>query len=683
MLKKRRLSTIITTFLSLAVAVSILLLFLNANRNMTTQIKTDAINNMKTSLEAKEQIINEYITNSETLLITYSKAPCIAALLKDPDNRQLRQTAQQFTENFYKELTLWEGIYTADWNSHVLAHSNKDTVGITCREGDSLKALQDAMTQANGLYNTGIIVSPASRKLTLSMYCPVFDQDGTTILGYVGGGPFAEGLKKQLDALQVEGLKNASCSMVNVTSSMHIFNENADLMATEITDAPTLAIIDQITKDKNTTYNSLEYTQKSDGTFLALYKYMPVRGWAVILSDNETEIFAKADANMKKLGIICIVCYLLIVFLTWMVVKHSVKPLKLIEQDINRLGTLDLSPSATKEKDKHTNLEVSHIYSAMDSLYATFREIVSTLNQCSDSLNDSSETMTDASHALIDCVNDNSATTEELAASINVTNATIETVCAQISKLNKMVNDVESKVKAGNLHSQTLIQSADLMKNMAAQALDTSEAKVEENRKHIQEALIDLQSLSRINEMVDQILDITEQTNLLSLNASIEAARAGEAGRGFAVVANEIASLANSSSETAAKIQSICNETNQNIDKVTSCFTDIISFMEQDVEARFNEFAKISTETNNAVATIHTLINDINLLSASFGESLADIRQRVGTVQSVSCENEHGVEDIVEKIEKTNETAETLNHIVTTNQENASSLRHIVNQFTE
>lgn len=78
--------------------------------------------------------------------------------------------------------------------------------------------------------------------------------------------------------------------------------------------------------------------------------------------------------------------------------------------------------------------------------------------------------------------------------------------------------------------------------------------------------------------MASQILSITSQTNLLSLNASIEAARAGEAGKGFAVVAGEIGVLAGNSSETATQIQAICNETKDNIAHVRSCFDQVIAF---------------------------------------------------------------------------------------------------------
>ena len=167
MLKNRKLSTILTVAITVIAVICITLLFMIANRNMTKAMKTTAMNNMKTSLEAKTRIIEEYVKSSEDLLIAYSKAPVIAALLKDPENKELQRSAQDYTEKYYAGLDQWEGIYTGEWDTHVIAHANPEVVGMVTRKGEGLKQLQDAMTKANGIYNTGIIVSPASKKLIL------------------------------------------------------------------------------------------------------------------------------------------------------------------------------------------------------------------------------------------------------------------------------------------------------------------------------------------------------------------------------------------------------------------------------------------------------------------------------------------------------------------------------------
>lgn len=168
-------STVITTIVSAVAAACILLLFLSASRSMMVSMRNTAVDNMQTSLEAKAAIIEEYVDKAEKLLIAYSKAPVVAQLLKAPQNAQTVKAAQAYTENFYAGLEGWEGIYIAEWNTHVLTHSNPNVVGITTREGEPLKQLQDAMTAAGDIYNTGIIVSrpPGSWLCLYTVRCTI------------------------------------------------------------------------------------------------------------------------------------------------------------------------------------------------------------------------------------------------------------------------------------------------------------------------------------------------------------------------------------------------------------------------------------------------------------------------------------------------------------------------------
>ena len=683
MLKNRKLSTILTVAITVIAVICITLLFMIANRNMTKAMKTTAMNNMKTSLEAKTRIIEEYVKSSEDLLIAYSKAPVIAALLKDPENKELQRSAQDYTEKYYAGLDQWEGIYTGEWDTHVIAHANPEVVGMVTRKGEGLKQLQDAMTKANGIYNTGIIVSPASKKLILSMYCPVFDSDGKTILGYVGGGPFAEGLKMLLDSLVIEGLENAKYTMINTETGVYIFHEDEMLMSKQIEEDMLLSVIEKVHGDPGRVYNDFEYIENGGTPSIAAYQSIAERGWAVVLTYRETEIYAQADKNKNMLGVVCIGSLVLIAVLSWVLIHFSTRPLKIIENVILRLQNLDLSPTARLDKYINRKSEIGQIATATNSLYVTFRDIVTTLDRCSDSLSDSAGRMTESSQILLECVEDNSATTEELAASTDLTNDAVLRVGNEVGRIADMVAQVEEKVQAGSEKSEDLISVVQNMKEKANHSLEITGSRLEENQKNIKEAMFNMQSLSRINDMVTQILDITSQTNLLSLNASIEAARAGEAGRGFAVVANEIGNLANSSSVTATQIQSICNDTNANIEYVQNCFNDIMDFLNKDVAGQFKEFIEIANEYSASIQSIQGVIGEIRQVSNLFVDAVSNIKGQINTVQCASGENAIGVDDIIEKIERTTMTTEVLSNVVQANQENAAAIREIVSRFSQ
>lgn len=680
-MKNKKLSTTITITISIVAAVCILGLFLFANGSMTSVMKKNSMDNMKTALESRQKVIEDYVNNAEDQLVSYGKGVESLRLLEDPSDEESIERVQKYTENYYKELSGWEGIYVGEPNTHVIAHNNPKVVGMTTRKGEALKQLQSEMEKSDRLYNAGIIVSPASQKLTLSMYYPIYKEN--KMIGYVGGGPFGEQLQKSLDSLKVEGLAHASFTMINTKTKTYIFSQDSKKIAKEIKDPMLLNISESAKKGAGNQVHEIDYKDADGKDCVGVYRVLNDRGWAVVMTDTEDEIFAMANTNRNTLGFICLGSFLLIMLLTYVVIRFCLNPLKVAENAILNLKDLKLNKDEKIEKYVNGKSEIGHIATAIDSLYRTFDAIIDTLNSCSVSLLKSAEKITSSSEELYDCVGDNAATVEQVVAGVTLTEEAVEQVGKEIGRISELVSDVGRKVSDGSERSEELIQEVQKMKDTANQSLDANREKMVWNENNIEKAMKELQSLSRINEMVDRILEITSQTNLLSLNASIEAARAGEAGKGFAVVASEIGNLALSSSETATEIQTICKDANKNIDYVRQCFVSILDYWKTDVTKQFTDFIEMSNEYSTSIGSIEELIRGIQNVTDSVSDGVVAICNQMERVEGATEENSQGMERIIDKIETTKTSAEAISSVTHENQKNAEEIRDIVKKFTK
>lgn len=647
--------------------------------SITNNTKKSTTNNMETVVEERSRIIENYVQEMENVLTAYSRAGEIQAILKNPTDPAAQAAAQAYTEKFSADVHNLEGIYVSEWNTHVLAHTNAAVVGITTREGDPLKALQDAMLAANGVYNTGIIISPASGQQIVSMYRAVFDEDGNPI-GLVGGGVFTTGLVQLLDSLTMQGMENAEYRMVNVQNGQYIFCNDPEKVATEAEEPYIQTLCGQFAGQSE---NSMGFTEYNEGgeDYIATYYYMANRGWLFIVSDNSAEIFANTTSLKRIMMIFAISALAVMLVVSLLIITGFMRPMGAIEESIVALQNFNVADNPKIRKHTGRGDELGSIATATDGLIGSLQSISDTLNDCSKSLNEKAESMHLSSQSLADGTSDNVAVTEQLSASMENTNALIRNVNAEIESINRLMSSILNGIEASVGTSKEVIGSASEMKQQADFAYQNGEAKLEETKVAIGEAIEKLKNLTKINELAAEILSIAGKTNLLSLNASIEAARAGEAGKGFAVVAGSIAELAETSKNTASSIQDICGEANNSIATVNGCFDSIISFIEQDVVVQFKGFAEKSTDYSEAVGQIQDKLDEMLDAVRSLQVSVAQISDNAADVRVIMGENQTAINTIIEKNETTAVIAGQTQEQSMQNKEMADHLGEIVGKF--
>lgn len=647
--------------------------------SITIDTKQSTTSSMKTIVQERSQIIKNYVDDAERTLISYSRAGEILDILQNPQDPEIVAAAQKYTEIFSSDIANLEGLYASEWNTHVLAHTNANVVGITTREGESLKALQDSMLAADGVYNTGIIISPASGQQVVSMYMAVYDEKGKPV-GLVGGGIFSKGLIQILDNLTMEGMENATYCMVNVVNGQYIFHTDNERVATPAEEAYIVRLCEQLSGTTEDTSGSIDYTQNGE-TYISTYYYMADRGWLFMVSDNQDELYASANEMTVSLTVFCIAALLVLIVVSFVIVRRMLRPMKSIKEGIVSLQNFHIADNKEIQKYCNRNDEIGSIANATEVLIHSLQEIAGTLRDCCTTLEDKADNLHKSSYELVTDVTDNIATTKKLSDALETTNTVVSNVNSEISNIDSVVGSILNNIAVSIQTSNSVIGSAQDMQVRADDAYRNGQDTLIQTKSSVEEAISSLSSLTKINELASEILNIAGQTNLLSLNASIEAARAGEAGRGFAVVAGEIGTLADTSSNTASNIQAICSETNDSIKVVNNCFNSIISFIEEEVVGQFKDFAEKSADYRVAVNTIKKQLDDVNSAVKQLETSVRQISQNVIEVNNITGENQSAITAIVQKNESTAQIADTIQEQAEQNRGLAQELDNLIQKF--
>lgn len=633
-MRKRIIRMIAIIILIQVLALSAVFAFVDAA--ITANIKNNSIKSMETIAQERSKIIENYILETEGYLTAYSRAGEIGDLLRNPQDVNAAAKAQSYTEQFSADREDIEGIYASEWDTHVLAHTNPNVVGIYTRTDEKLKELQSSLLEADGVFNMGILISPASGEQVISIYRTYYDESKKPI-GFVGGGIYTERLVDTLNNLPSEGMEQLQYCMVNTATGEYIFHEDRERINTVAEEAYIQNILSDIHKENQTGFGYVVYNEEATGRkYLASYNYMEDRNWVFIINDPYEEVFQSLKTVRVQLLVICLIGVLVLAFFTFRIVSYIMKSLG---------------------------------------------DTVDTLGICCNSINEKTDELYSHSDHLVGSVTDTTATIEQLSSSLESTDNIMESVKDKVENIDHWMEMVVDDMKKSVKLSGSLIESSTHMAEQSQDAYESSSTTFEKTKKVVQETMQRMEYISEITKMADDILGIAKQTNLLSLNAALEAARAGAAGKGFAVVADEIGELARTTTATASDISQMCSDINQSVEEVRKCFDAIILFMEQTVMKQFGSFTEQSHAYSDVVGRIQSDIMKLDRSTDTLRVSLKEISDNICAIKEITHENGSAIGMIADKNLDTSDIAEQIQKQSDSNKELVEQLEKIIVQF--
>ncbi|WP_406542206.1 methyl-accepting chemotaxis protein [Clostridium ljungdahlii] len=278
-------------------------------------------------------------------------------------------------------------------------------------------------------------------------------------------------------------------------------------------------------------------------------------------------------------------------------------------------------------------------------------------------------------------IEDVASTTEELSATMEETAASTEEMNATSNEIEKSVEVIAHKAKEGAVSAKEIDDTA---KKLKANFLESEKKRLEiyeETSEKLKSALEQSKSVDEITVLSNTIMEITEQTSLLALNAAIEAARAGEAGKGFSVVADEIAKLADDSSNAVSKIKQITEKVIASVNNLAQSANGMMDYMTNNVKLDYQTMLDAADKYSLDANSIKNMVSEFDDASNQILDSIRNLSEIINGVTTAANEGANGTTTIAEKTNTIVEKSEKAKHLSEYAKERNENLKGLVSKL--
>ncbi|AUY33773.1 methyl-accepting chemotaxis protein [Pseudomonas soli] len=484
---------------------------------------------------------------------------------------------------------------------------------------------------ASGPILTEPYIDMATNKMVISII-----STASRSVGVVGGDLALDGLVEIINSLNFGGMGYAF--LVNDQGKI-LVHPDKNLVMKSLSDL----------FPQNTPRLSSELTEVTLNGETRLLTFTPVKGlpsanWYIGLSVDKDKAFSMLSTFRTSAVIATVVAVVIIIALLGLLIRVLMQPLHTMTRAMSNIaeGEGDL----TRRLEIHNHDEFGILGTAfnrfVERIHGSIREVSSATEQ----VNEVALRVISASNSSMANSDEQSNRTNSVAAAINQLGAAAQEIAGNAAQASQHASSARLLAEEGQ---QVVQRNIDAMNRLSDLIVTSSEHIETLNNKTV-----------NIGQILEVITSISQQTNLLALNAAIEAARAGEAGRGFAVVADEVRNLAHRTQESAQQVQTMIEElqvgARESVDTMGQSqrhSQDSMDIANQagerlgSVTQRIGEIdgmnQSVATATEEQTAVVDSInmdINEINMLNQEGVENLqatlracSDLEQQAGRLK--------------------------------------------------